>query len=60
MPEGEPAWVVLMDLKDIVELIVAPVHTDESIAYLKAKLLSTDRGTKSCSLVLGFCQSTTI
>ncbi len=38
VPEDEPAWLVLMDLKDIVELVVSPVHTDESIAYLDGKI----------------------
>lgn len=38
VPEGEPAWEVLMDLKDIMELVVAPSHTDESIAYLEGKI----------------------
>lgn len=31
VPEDEPAWLVILDLKDIVELVVAPVHTDETI-----------------------------
>lgn len=39
VPEDEPAWLLLMDLKDIVELVVAPVHTDESISYLEVKIL---------------------
>lgn len=34
VPEVEPAWLVLMDLKDVVELLLSPAHTDESIAYL--------------------------
>ena len=34
VPEDEPAWQVLMDRKDIVELVVAPVHTEESVAYV--------------------------
>lgn len=38
VPEGEPAWQVLMDLKDIVELVVSPVHTDESISYPEMKI----------------------
>ncbi len=38
VPEGEPAWQVLMDLKDIVELVVSPVHSDESISYLEMKI----------------------
>lgn len=39
VPEKEPAWLVLMDLKDIVELVVAPVHNDESISYLESKII---------------------
>nr|XP_046269580.1 uncharacterized protein LOC124072313 isoform X1 [Scatophagus argus] len=38
IPEDEPAWLVFLDLKDIVELVVAPVHTEETIAYLEAKI----------------------
>lgn len=38
VPDGEMAWQILMDLKDIVELVVAPTHTDESIAYLEGKI----------------------
>lgn len=38
VPEGEMAWQILLDLKDIVELVVAPTHTDESIAYLGGKI----------------------
>ena len=37
IPEHEPAWQVLLDLKEIVELVVAPVH-NESIAYLECKI----------------------
>lgn len=29
---------MILDLKDIVELVVAPFHTDETIAYLEAKI----------------------
>ena len=39
VPGNEPAWLVLMALKYIVELIVAPVHTDESISYLESKIV---------------------
>ena len=38
IPEGEPAWEVLLVLKDIVELVVSPVHTEESICYLDSKI----------------------
>ncbi|XP_063047290.1 uncharacterized protein LOC134441029 isoform X1 [Engraulis encrasicolus] len=39
VPNDEPAWLVLMDLKDIVELVFGPVHTDESISYLQSKII---------------------
>lgn len=38
MPEDEPAWQVILDLKDTVELAVEPVHTDETIACFEAKI----------------------
>lgn len=38
MPEDEPAWNLLLDLKDIVELVVCPVHTEASIAFLESKI----------------------
>ena len=39
VPEDEPAWLILMDLKDITELVVAPVHSDDSLAFLESKIL---------------------
>lgn len=38
IPEDEPAWQLILDLKDIVDLVVCPVHTNESIAYLETKI----------------------
>lgn len=38
VPEDDSAWKVLLTLKDIVELVVAPVHTVETIAYLDFKI----------------------
>lgn len=38
VPNEEPAWQVILDLKDIAELVVAPVHSPESIAYLESKI----------------------
>nr|XP_020445017.1 uncharacterized protein LOC109953925 [Monopterus albus] len=38
VPEDEMAWQILMDLKDIVELLVSPTHTEDSIAYLECKI----------------------
>lgn len=38
VPTDEPAWHLLADLKDIVELVVSPVQTKESIGYLNFKI----------------------
>ena len=38
IPEDELAWKVILDMKEIVELAVAPVHSDETIAYLDIKV----------------------
>lgn len=34
----DTAWQVLMTLKDIVELLMAPVHTDEMLGYMESKI----------------------
>lgn len=39
IPENEPAWELLLDLKNIVELVVCPVHNSDSVAYLESKIL---------------------
>ncbi len=38
IPEDELAWQVILDLKEIVQLAVAPAHTDETIAYLDIRV----------------------
>ncbi|XP_070406635.1 uncharacterized protein [Nothobranchius furzeri] len=38
VPEDDEAWQVLMTLKDVVELIMAPVHTDETLGYMDSKI----------------------
>lgn len=38
VPAKEPAWNLLMDLKDIVELLVSPCLTEETIAFLDSKI----------------------
>lgn len=38
VPEGESTWQILLTLKDIVEMVVAPIHMVESIAYLEFKI----------------------
>lgn len=38
VPEGDSAWAVLMELKDIVELVLSPTFTEEMIQYLQSKI----------------------
>ncbi|XP_041951021.1 uncharacterized protein LOC121711457 isoform X1 [Alosa sapidissima] len=38
VPEGDYAWEVLMDLKDIVELSLSPTFTEGTICYLQSKI----------------------
>lgn len=38
IPDDEPAWQWILDLKDIVELVVAPIHCGETIDYLEFKI----------------------
>ncbi|XP_041949692.1 uncharacterized protein LOC121709989 isoform X4 [Alosa sapidissima] len=38
IPESDPKWLVLLNLKDIVELVIASVHTDSTICYLDSKI----------------------
>lgn len=38
IPENEPAWQVLLNLKDIVELVLSSVHTEEAIGFLDSKI----------------------
>lgn len=38
VPIDEPAWQVILYLKDIADLVVAKVHTLESIAYLECTI----------------------
>jgi len=38
IPEEDGAWVVLMDLKEIVEIVLCPTFTDETIQYLQSKI----------------------
>lgn len=38
VPEDEPVWHLVLDLKDIVELLVATLHSDESISFLECKI----------------------
>lgn len=39
VPKDEPAWFLLMDLKEITELVVVPVLCDDSLAFLESKIM---------------------
>lgn len=38
VPEGEPTWQILLNLKDIVELVLSSVHTESTICFLESKI----------------------
>lgn len=38
VPEGDEAWAILMDLKEIVQLVLSPSFTEESIQYMQTKI----------------------
>ena len=39
IPEQEPAWEILMDLKEIVDIVVSNRLSEEALCYLSCKLL---------------------
>lgn len=47
IPEHDPVWQVFLNLKQIVELVVAPVQSDKSIVYLDSKIQIIDKSFKS-------------
>ena len=38
IPEGDPAWEVLLVLRDLVEIVVNRVHTEETICFLDSRI----------------------
>lgn len=38
VPESEPSWEILMDLKEIVQIVVSDKFTEETLSYLAFKL----------------------
>lgn len=38
VPDGDDTWEILMLLKDIIELVVAPRHTEETLHFLECKI----------------------
>lgn len=38
IPEGDKRWAILIDLKEIVQLVLSPSFTKESIHYMPSKM----------------------
>lgn len=38
IPENEPSWEILMDLKVIVEVVLSSKFSEESFCYLESKI----------------------
>lgn len=38
VPEGDPTWELVLELKDLVELLSTPYFTPDSLCYLQAKI----------------------
>ncbi|XP_065099819.1 uncharacterized protein [Paramisgurnus dabryanus] len=38
VPEGDETWAIIMDLKEIVQLVLSPSFTEESIQYMQSKI----------------------
>ena len=38
IPENDPKWLVLLNLKDIVELVISSDHTDSTLCFLDSKI----------------------
>lgn len=47
VPEGDEAWGVLMDLKEIVQLGLSTSFTEESIQYMQTKIIDHRQGLKA-------------
>ncbi|XP_053097175.1 uncharacterized protein LOC128320857 [Pangasianodon hypophthalmus] len=44
VPERDEAWAILMDLKEIVQLVLSPSFTEESIQYMQTKISDHRQG----------------
>lgn len=38
VPEGDQTWEVILELKDLVELLATPSYTEDSLCYLQSKI----------------------
>ncbi|XP_039660298.1 uncharacterized protein LOC120561302 [Perca fluviatilis] len=47
VPEGDKVWAILMDLKEIVQLVLSPSFTEESIQYMQTKISNHRQGLKA-------------
>lgn len=46
VPEGDDVWNILMDLKEIVQHVLSPGFTEESIQYMQTKICDHRQGLK--------------
>lgn len=60
VPEGDGAWTILMDLKEIVELLLCSEFTDESIQYLQTKIQDHRQMLQEVFLILLSAQNTAV
>ncbi|XP_044194551.1 uncharacterized protein LOC122971866 isoform X1 [Thunnus albacares] len=44
VPEGDETWAILMDLKEIVQLVLSPSFTEDSIQYMQTKISDHRQG----------------
>ncbi len=44
VPEGDETWAISMDLREIVQLMLSPSFTEESIQYMQAKISDHRQG----------------
>lgn len=47
VPEQDEVWATMMDLKEVVQLVLSPSFTEESIQYLQTKIKEHSQGLKT-------------
>lgn len=52
VPEQDEVWATMMDLKEVVQVVLSPSFTEESIRYLQTKIKEHRQALKQCFLIL--------
>lgn len=60
IPEKEPSWEILMDLKEIVEIIVSTNISEEILCYLETKIYDHRKLLLTLFLTSSVCQNITL